>query len=303
MYGHHEGVFYCESCYLAAHSKKCEWCKKPITGQYIEALGGRRWCKDHFKCWQCMKPIKGDTHRLHEKKLHCETCYSKISTHVCLKCDKQIDHRDHVESMGFHFHLSCFVCCVGDHKIGNKQKYFEHKDKTYCQEHWEAAGLIDQCFTCKKTIDNDYVKVVGKFFHSKCWKCNYCKFIIRTKNAASVLGNFYCMSCYKKAQESGNDVRIPGIEKAEDIIAQHLVKGYGELETAPGCVPPSESKRYPLSVLLLRPGQIPPEIDFRQREQYLEETEFQKVFGVSMEEFNSYPYWRRVMMKKDVGLF
>jgi len=197
--------------------------------------------------------------------------------------------------------VGCFICCIGDHKIGDKARYYELDGKTYCQTHWDESNLIDNCQICRRQIENDYVRVLGKNYHTKCWKCADCKFVIRTKQAVQNNGVFYCTPCAQKRQEARKEAE----EKArwEAILAKRLLRGYGEYEAAPGTIPPSESKCYPLATLLLRPPHIPKEIDFRQREQYLEKWEFKKVFGVEMEEFNGYPLWRRLMMKKEVGLF
>jgi len=244
------------------------------------------------------KKISADTHRQHETKPYCEDCYATVTDFTCRICQKSIDHRHLVESLGFQFHLDCFVCCVGDHKIGNKQVYYEHLNKMYCKKHWEEAGLIDACAECGKGIEHDYVKVVGKCFHTNCWKCSACKKVIQGKTATQSHGLFFCVPCGKKATAEGSDDM-----KMEGVVGKRLIRGYGEYEAAPGTVPPWESKTYPLSVLLLRPGQIPKEIDFRQREQYLEENEFKQVFKVDMQTFNAYPLWRRLLLKKEVGLF
>jgi len=142
---------------------------------------------------------------------------------------------------------------------------------------------------------------MGKSFHTKCWKCADCKFVIRSKEAVSNSGLFYCKPCVDKRLKAKEEAD----EKArwEAVIAKYLLRGYGDLEPAPGTIPPCDSKCYPFSTLIQRPPQIPKEIDFRQREQYLEKWEFKKVFGVEMDEFNSYPMWRRMMMKKEIGLF
>jgi len=93
------------------------------------------------------------------------------------------------------------------------------------------------------------------------------------------------------------------IDRFKMVKPKRLVRGYGEYEAAPGTVPPWESKTYPLEILRLRPPLIPKEIDFRQREQYLEDKEFKQVFGMDMVTFNALPLWKRLMLKKEQNLF
>jgi len=298
-YGFNEGNFYCAQDLKTLFAKTCGRCKKTINGNYVQAAN-RYWCEAHFQCEQCRKKITSDSHRIHDKQPYCEDCFSKITDYTCRRCEKPIDHRELVQSMGLSFHVGCFICCMGDNKQGSDQKYFELDKKTYCQKHWEESNLVDNCGICRKPIDNDYVRVMGKNFHTKCWKCADCKFVIRTKEAISHNGLFYCKPCVDKR----NKTRQEEEEKArwEAILAKRMIRGY-DYEAAPGTIPPNESKCYPLATLLLRPPHIPTEIDFRQREQYLEKWEFKKVFGVEMDEFNTYPLWRRLMMKKEIGLF
>lgn len=45
----HKGHPYCDRCHLKLHAPKCKKCRKPIPGEFMEALGGR-W---HPECLIC----------------------------------------------------------------------------------------------------------------------------------------------------------------------------------------------------------------------------------------------------------
>jgi len=294
-FGVREGKFFCEEDYLTAFGKLCEKCKQVITGVCIES-GGKAWCEEHLTCTKCDKNL--EKFRSVDNNPYCDDCYGLLSSYVCRACETTIDHRDHIEALGFHFHFRCFVCSKGDHKIEDKTKYYEFGGKIYCEDHWDEKEHLNKCGACGKLIDHDYVKVCGQEFHTKCWTCGGCKQVIGTKTAAKFDNVYYCTRCAQKEDQKRKDGRV-----MEPVYAKRLIRGYGEYEAAPGTIPPWESKCYPLATLLLRPPLIPKEIDFRQREQYLEEKEFKKVFGVPMRTFNGYPLWRRLMMKKEVNLF
>merc|ERR1712203_441674 len=44
-------------------------------------------------------------------------------------------------------------------------------------------------------------------------------------------------------------------------------------------------------------------IDSTKKEEYLKDEEFERIFGMTHEEFNAMPKWRRDRKKKEVGLF
>jgi hypothetical protein len=61
---------------------------------------------------------------------------------------------------------------------------------------------------------------------------------------------------------------------------------------------------YPAEVLRTKdPLELPEEVDPTKKETYLSPDEFQAIFGMSSDKFQSLPEWRRIKIKKDVGLF
>jgi len=308
MYAFRDDRFYCEEDFFKAFGKWCARCEQGIRGKFIFALN-KNWCADHFTCEMCKKPFGDDDgHHAYDDKPYCDKCYPKISKDKkCSKCDKVIDFRQLVSSMGKDFHEACFVCGKGDHKIGRGAAFWVDSGKVWCKEHWESGDVIDHCAKCGKYIDSEYVKVAEKTFHSLCWKCKACKKPMKDNIATrSADGDFFCSNCRKIIPAGAKGAWVNGVwvpADAEEVKARRLVRGYGEYEVPPGCIPPWASPCYPLEVVRLPYGVIPKEIDFRQREQYLEEDVFRKEFGMEMADFNALPIWRRIMIKKDLKLF
>jgi hypothetical protein len=54
---------------------------------------------------------------------------------------------------------------------------------------------------------------------------------------------------------------------------------------------------------LRRRDGLPEEIVYHKKEQYLSDEDFKKVFGISKQQFNKLPKWKKQMKKKEVHLF
>jgi len=311
----------CPDCNFKRHGVFCGRCEKQIKTSFIHILD-KGWHDECFDCHVCHAKFDDSLTGIHniDGNPYCESCYDSTHAGACSVCDKSIGLGELVEAQGERFHKSCFVCAEGPHEM-ESGSFWKHDGKLYCVAHWESLNILDKCFRCKKSIDSEYVKIGTKIFHPKCWTCNACRKIIRDNEAGQVAGEFYCAECCKsgraKAGKGKGKMTSAGIWVPEDeeeakaaakakilmVKPKRLVRGYGEYEAAPGTVPPWESKTYPLEIVRLRPPKIPKEIDFRQREQYLEDKVFKEVFGVDMVTFNGYPLWKRLMMKKERDLF
>jgi hypothetical protein len=275
----------------------------------ITALG-QTWCEDHFTCEVCNKSLADGGVYKHENKPYCFPCFDAAQQpKTCAECKKPIVKlADLVQSMGDDFHTTCLVCCRG-HAMEDKQPFWKFQNKLYCKTHWDAEDRGDRCFECKKPVTHEYVKLGnGKEFHHACWACKICKAPIKGEKYKEARDMYLCLACFAKLPASGegvwiNGVYIPPTAEWKEKEAKRLVRGYGEYTCPPGVIPPNESKRYPLEVLRLPYDKCPKVIDFRQREQYLEESVFKEVFGVDMQTFNDYPLWKRIWLKKEKGLF
>jgi len=276
---------------MAAHAV---YVKKLITGVSI-VVGKKAWCKEHFKCGTCKTVINSEKHREYKKNPICDNCYNQLTNYTCRKCKETIEHMDLVEALGHQYHTGCFVCSVGDHKLDDQEPYYEHKDlKIYCQTHYDELDKGEACQKCGKVLDTEYVKLGNKSYHSACWTCQKCSKPIKTKDAVQVQGQFFCQDCAKV------DTKI---HDRKNVTGRRLVPGYGDIDSDPDVVPPSASKRFPYKTLVLKRPHLPREVDQRQKEAYLTGEEFTEVFGCSGTEWNSYPTWKKLMLKKEKNLF
>ena len=60
-------------------------------------------------------------------------------------------------------------------------------------------------------------------------------------------------------------------------------------------------KTYPYATLISE--EIPADVDPSKKESYLSDAEFEKKFGCDRAAFESSPSWKKVVLKKKVGLF
>ncbi|EHH20914.1 p92 [Macaca mulatta] len=66
----------------------------------------------------------------------------------------------------------------------------------------------------------------------------------------------------------------------------------------------SESKYYPIAVLLKNQNQeLPEDVNPAKKENYLSEQDFVSVFGITRGQFAALPGWKQLQMKKEKGLF
>jgi len=75
---------------------------------------------------------------------------------------------------------------------------------------------------------------------------------------------------------------------------------YGELEIAENILKEYDKK---WTYLELVNKQYPPGINTAKLEDYMSDSEFEKVFEATREEFNKYPAWKQQKMKRSLGLF
>eukprot|EP00456_Euglypha_rotunda_P076703 TRINITY_DN7198_c0_g1_i5.p1 TRINITY_DN7198_c0_g1~~TRINITY_DN7198_c0_g1_i5.p1 ORF type:complete len:315 (+),score=35.49 TRINITY_DN7198_c0_g1_i5:322-1266(+) len=305
---------YCFDCSFSKFGATCARCHTPCKGSVIKILD-KNWHDECFSCFVCKKDMSHVLTGIHNiaNEPYCESCHDKVNGGNCNVCNKEIGLGDLVETLGQRFHKGCYLCCVGPHEM-KVETFWKHDGQMYCQAHWEESGLVDTCAACEKMIESEYIKIGGKNYHPGCWRCRTCKKPIKDAEATQLFGDFYCATCVllgkfqKPPNGFGkgkmvNGFYVPSDDELQMMKALHLIRGYGEYEAAPGTIPPSESPCYPLHILRLRPPKIPKEIDYRQKEQYLEEKEFLQVFKIPMTVFNHLPLWRRLMLKKEVDLF
>jgi len=190
-----DGSFYCEADYYSSFNPKCGQCGEVIKGQYIQALD-QSWHPEHFVCSECSNPFPGNQFRKHNQKPYCDSCFGRLYSEKCAKCQKAIDGAV-FEAMDQKFHLECFTCQVGNHQIGEASTFHVHENKVYCPTHFEEL-FLQKCKECGKVITGQFIKIIDDQFHPECWKCTKCKKNISAETCGQDAGRFYCKPCHQE---------------------------------------------------------------------------------------------------------
>jgi hypothetical protein len=126
----------------------CRGCGRPITGQYVTALGAD-WHAEHFRCAGCGRPIgetafyEGDGHPYHKK------CHTERFALRCAGCGRPIETTYYTHG-GQPFHEKCHTerfaprCAIGGEPIPGT--WLENAwGERYCEAH---GGECPRCRFC-----------------------------------------------------------------------------------------------------------------------------------------------------------
>jgi len=298
--------FYCEDCYYNEFNPKCGHCGEVIKGQYISALN-QSWHPDHFVCTECGQPFEGNQFHKHNDKPYCDKHYNELFAENCAKCGLKIEGQV-FEALEQKFHLECFVCSVGEHKIGEGVNFHLHNDKVYCPEHFEEL-FLQKCAGCNQTIKGQYVKVLDSHFHPQCWKCADCGVVISSENCGQSGGKFYCRNCVAKKSGGSSDSGSVSRSQSQTVSSpkpsdnKTQTKSGGESSYSP---PPSSStpgaKFYTYDALKDAKN-LPSDVNAFNKEEYLADDVFLKMFKMDKATFAKLPVWKKKRLKQKVGLF
>jgi len=293
--------FYCENDYYDAFSPKCGYCDETIKGQYISALD-QSWHPDHFLCTECDQPFVGNQFRKHDNKPYCEEHYKELFASTCAKCSKAITGQV-FEALDKKFHLDCFVCEKGEHPIGEGNFHF-HEKKVYCPEHFGEL-FLQKCAGCDKVIAGQYLKIMDQHYHPDCWTCTMCKTSISANSCAQYRKQFYCKGCIVKARTQGlSQAKAPAStpkpksKVSTPVPAPVEIKSEEEEEEeggAPELIYSYEAlknKTYDKDL-----------VDVHKLEMYLEDSVFERMFGMKKAKFAKLPKWKQKAKKRNLQLF
>jgi len=137
---------------VAATDLICEYCKRPITGQYIE-VDGKYYHPDHFLCEKCRASIGTGQYYKENGKYYCPDCYLKYFAPRCAFCNRHIEGR-YVMQDGKMYHEACFnrhvaLRCALCGEIIQGQYIQDFWGNAYCAKH---EGEVPQCESCGRFI-------------------------------------------------------------------------------------------------------------------------------------------------------
>lgn len=278
---------------------------KPITGPFIQALN-QSWHPDHFVCTECGAPFEGSSFYKHDEKPYCEKHYNLLFSENCAKCGKGID-GEVFEALERKYHLDCFTCTVGDHKIGAGVNFHMYEEKVYCSDHFQEL-FLQRCAGCNDIIKGQYIKVLDSVYHPECWKCSDCGAVINSNNCAQSGGKFFCQKCSdKKSSGGGGGVARPagaasgGAAKASASPAGADSKRSPAVASSAASQPAPGSKYYPVSTLT-GSAPLPAGVDASRKEDYINDDEFMMLFKMDRASFAKLPGWKQKRMKQKLNL-
>lgn len=174
----------CFYLFLQIKLEKCAGCKQPIKNKYIKALG-KKWHLDHFKCSRCSKIISTQTYLQKNGLPYCKNDFLELFCHRCGKCDEYIltvrsvlvfwnfystnIFKEAVEALDQFWHVGCFTCTTCNQPI-KPPDYFAKEGKPYCIEDYEK-NFAPRCKGCGNYIFENYLRVLGGMWHSRCFLC------------------------------------------------------------------------------------------------------------------------------------
>ncbi|VDP34706.1 unnamed protein product [Schistosoma mattheei] len=114
-------------------------------------------------------------------KVYCTVCHKRCKGDV-LKIEQQF------------VHYKCFQCIKCRKNL--KQGGFFVKDKNfYCPNDYQTEFGV-RCETCHGYVEGEVVTVLGKTFHTHCFRCTTCRRLFNSGERTTIVdGSYYCMSC------------------------------------------------------------------------------------------------------------
>jgi len=186
--------------------------------------------------------------------------------------------------------------------------------KIYCPIHFEEL-FLQKCAGCNQIIKGQYVKVLDSHYHPGCWKCADCGVVISSENCGQSGGKFYCRTCVaKKGTVGGGGSSGGGSSKPISSQPSKDTKssgyggggGGGGRQTSSSVAPPSSNAGPGASFYtydaLKDSGSLPSGVDAENRELYLADDVFLKMFKMDKATFQKLPAWKKKRLKQKVGL-
>jgi len=303
-----EGDFLCQDDYYALQGNKCAHCEIIIKGQYVEAMD-TTWCPDHFVCATCGQPFPDDQFFKYEGHPYCKRDYRILTSENCATCGEQILDGEMMEGGDQKYHMKCFVCAEDGKPIGDGDKYHDYNGKIYCDEHLKQT-LSLTCTVCKKTIDGEYTMMGDKKMHKSCHKS--------ASGGSGSSGGGSGGSGSKGVGSGGSGSGVPsgsgGSGSGGSGSGGGGSSGDGSSSSSSSSSPsdPVEEKKddeddkittFFAYSSLTDVHNVPDGVNKAQREQYLPDGEFKKLFGCDKETFNKLPMWKKKAKKQKLNLW
>ncbi|VDP88357.1 unnamed protein product [Echinostoma caproni] len=125
-------------------------------------------------------------------------------------------------------HHKCFQCTKCKKNL-QKGGFFVRDQRFYCPEDYQSSFGVT-CEACHAYVEGEAVTVLGKTFHTHCFRCHTCGRLFSSGERTTIIdGVYYCVSC---ATQISN-----GLPTSRPT---------GEFDSVPPSLSsPSKSKTYP----------------------------------------------------------
>lgn len=294
LFRRHEERPWCDDCFLAQVADSCGKCHKPVTGQCFEAVGN----KFHADCFVCShgdhKISDGETFYESEKKLFCKDHFTQAMAVKCAECKKNITGEYYLLD-GNKVHKDCWACChckkaLEQGNVGSTDhgKYM-CKACTLAGKSISAAGGGAATAARRATVD-------GPSSERSSWSGTSIPLTQPKQVAMAALEAEKKDAIDHEDFIKANEIKMKLLKLTDDEGLPTGTSGSDQKHQGPVVC-------YPISFLQTSKAQCPVAFDYANREQYLANDDFFKVFQMSKEAFSKLPAWRRKMKKQDAGLF
>ncbi|KII67910.1 Transforming growth factor beta-1-induced transcript 1 protein [Thelohanellus kitauei] len=169
----------------------CERCRGVITTSEYLRYADKFWHSDHFICDGCKVNLSSTPFHEKNNQILCQTCFRKTSETKCDSCGDPCVYQ-YVTVAGKSYHGACFKCSKCSKSLDNEKFQFD-ENRLYCANC--ISDMMDmKCYACSKRIDIDqsYVTVQDRLYHSNCLKCFLCHVPLRGNTSIKLKDNKPC---------------------------------------------------------------------------------------------------------------
>ncbi|KAI8086371.1 uncharacterized protein BX664DRAFT_264809 [Halteromyces radiatus] len=175
-----DGKPYCGLDYHTLFNSRCDYCKEPIEGTSVQALG-KHYHEGHFFCHACKTPFVEQQFMIHDGHAYCEKDYLEKFGHRCQGCGNYIK-GSFVGALGGDWHKECFVCadCGKPFPSGT---FHVRDNRPYCEQHAKTSSnnsnISDKnkCYVCKESLAGAKLiaSAFGNNYHPQHFQCTSCQ--------------------------------------------------------------------------------------------------------------------------------
>ncbi|BFZ62169.1 Rho-type GTPase activating protein Rga1 [Saitoella coloradoensis] len=158
-----------------ASLRGCGICGKPMTKQFVRALGGT-FHLDCFRCKDCncvvaSKFFPVDAADGTGQYALCETDYFRRLDLLCEACGGAL-RGSYITALDRKYHIEHFTCSMCPTLFGPQDSYYEHDGKVYCHFHYSTKFAV-KCHGCQTAILKQFVEIfrngLNQHWHPECY--------------------------------------------------------------------------------------------------------------------------------------